>query len=375
MSEVNPSPENKRPSTNLAASWVATLAIAGALVGGALWWRSQVALSLPEPSKSQKEPLPRTRKLVEQKVGSLEAYNQVIPTKKYLREFSNWTGDRPVKPEAFDVMSRLMVAEIVPELWREAQKIAGDAKLVTHQAMAKAVHSRWPQQLLPNGHVVLFPGHPILRKVASEYRQDYFRDTGWHWRWIGQALDRMPVEKREKLRELNIYGAEELSEFLSVLGVAVIELANREDRIRMGELDVWTVAKRLRETPLDADSVRQILTQLKSKGPDRERKEQRVHKPKYSKSAMEHVLNTLPKPMFVNITQEVGIDFRHESDPELRQRRSVLEVPTGIAGGSVSAGDYDGDGHNDLYLAGTNGGRLYLNVAGKNFKDKHCGWR
>lgn len=390
---------------------MATFAIAGALVGGALWWRSQVALSLPEPPKTQKEQLPRTRKLVEQKVGSLEAYNQVIPTKIYLREFSNWTGERPVKPEAFDVMSRLMVAEIVPQLWREAQKIAGDAKLVTHQAMAKAVHSRWPQQLLPNGHVVLFPGHPILRKVASEYRQDYFRDTGWHWRWIGQAIEQKTLGNLEEINELDIYAAEEFSEFLSVLAVGLLEWSDhfhyleivaaqekvrikiRAEEARM--LEMWRRGeitdlqdpdqktkhwkeldkefKKLLEevdssVPVDADVMRQTIAKLKKFATESATVAE-VGPALYSALTRELVTKGVPQPMFKEATKRWGLGFQHTSDPDLIKRRTELVVPTGIAGGGVSAGDFDDDGFVDLYFAGGGGGQLLLNVEGKRFQD------
>ena len=350
-------------------SWIITIILVVGLIGGALWWRGSDKPPANALNEQNDDLLPRTRQLIGQKTQSLETFNKQMSVQSLLDGYQRMLKGRPVKPEVFEVMSEWMTSWLVPFLWEQAQEKSGSDKFVSHVAMAEVIYGNFPHEDRVGGHTAMFPGTPELSLVVDGVNQDYFRDTGWHWRWIGHALDRMPLERREKLRELNIYGAEELSEFLSVLGVAVVELANREDRIRMGELDVWTVAKRLRETPLDADSVRQILTQLKSKGPDRERKEQRLYKPKYSKSAMEHVLNTLPKPMFVNITQEVGIDFRHESDPELRQRRSVLAVPTGIAGGGVSAGDYDGDGHNDLYLAGTNGGRLYLNVGGKSFED------
>lgn len=207
--------------------WLVTGGLSVALIGGAFLWRDQQSAPAPPPANGSANaidirPLPRTRKLVKQKIGSLEAYNQVIPQADQLREFSYWTKNRPVDAAAFEEMSRLMVDRIVPDLWREAQRLAGDSKMVTHQAMSHVVHSRWPQTLLPNGHVILFPGHARLRLVASERMQDYFRDTGWHWRWIGQAIDKQTIDL-SKAGELDIYAAEELSEFLSVLAVGILE--------------------------------------------------------------------------------------------------------------------------------------------------------
>ena len=52
---------------SVATSWLITLALSAGMIGGAAWWRS----SHTAPQQS----LPLTRKLVAQKVHSLEAYN------------------------------------------------------------------------------------------------------------------------------------------------------------------------------------------------------------------------------------------------------------------------------------------------------------
>ena len=51
-------------SGSVAASWLATLTIAGFLVGGALWWKAQVVQSQAKLAESSGEFLPRTQKLV-----------------------------------------------------------------------------------------------------------------------------------------------------------------------------------------------------------------------------------------------------------------------------------------------------------------------
>ena len=342
-------------SGSIAASWLATLTIAGFLVGGALWWKAQVVQSQAKLAEFSGEFLPRTQKLVAQKIGSLEAYNQVIPTNVYLREFYNWTGERPVAPEAFDVMSRLMVTQVVPQLWREAQELGGDSKLVPHHAVAEAIQSRWPQQLLPNGHVVLFPAHPRLRKVASEYRQDYFRDTGWHWRWIGEAIKQDALGDLSKVKELDIYAAEEFSEFLSVLAVGLLE---------------WTDYFFPEESGVvvDAEVMRQTIAKLEELGKERG-VAAKANPVLYSALTQEVVTQGVPQPMFKEATKRLDLGFEHTSDPGLIKRRTELVVPTGIAGGGVSAGDFDGDGFTDLYFAGGGGGQLSRNVEGKRFQD------
>ena len=82
-----------------------------------------------------------------------------------------------------------------------------------------------------------------------------------------------------------------------------------------------------------------------------------------------HLLKTIPRPMFEENAESLGVTFRHRADPELQSRRARLSIPMGMAGGGVSAGDYDGDGAPDLYFAGIEGGRLYRNEQGTRFSD------
>ena len=365
------------PAPSPSQDWLITGVLAVALVGGAFWWRGRTepppsppispAPESPGTAFADGKPLPRTRGLVLQKLGSLESYNQQIAEETYLNEFAHWTEgvqrpdgswrQRAVASEAFGEITRLMVDRVVPELWNEAQTAVGPGQLVTHQAMAKVIHTRWPQQLLPNGHVVIFPGHPRLRRVVSEVRQDYLRDTGWHWRWIGQVIEEATLADVNQTGELDIYAAEELSEFLSVLAVSIIEWS---DRLHDNPLPP--------QGDINAAVMQRTVTLMQVQA-----KEYAGHKERrtalYSELARERVMDGLPKPMFAEATKRLGIEFQHAPDAELDRRRSELVVPTGIAGGGVSAADFDGDGFTDLYFAGGGGGQLWRNVEGKRFEN------
>jgi hypothetical protein len=346
------------------ADWRITVAVVAVLIGGALLWRGMggnAPSNEPPPSSQPKMgeypgPLPRTRKLVIQKLGSLEAYNNAIAQADQLKEFSHWTGEREVELAAFEEMSRLMLDRIVPDLWREAQAKVGNGKMVTQKAMSHVIHHRWPQKLLPNGHVVLFPAHARLRMVASERMQDYFRDTGWHWRWIGQAIERDTITVSQA-GELNIYAAEELSEFLSVLAVGMLE---------------WSA--NVHEPPLPRDirisgSVMKRALDIVQLNARDSLGEERKQVAFWSALTQEALLKGVSRPMFREVSQRVGLKYVHAPDPALDARRSELYMPTGIAGGGVSAGDFDGDGFADLYFAGGGGGSLCRNVEGKQFVD------
>ena len=223
--------------------------------------------------------------------------------------------------------------------------------------MSHVIHHRRPQSLLPNGHVVLFPRHARLRMVASERKQDYFRDTGWHWRWIGQAMDQRALGDLTEIGELDIYAAEEFSEFLSVLAVGILEWA---DRLHQPPLPPGGA---INATVMDRTLA--LMQTYAKQSADTAKRSAAL----YSALTQEAVLKSVPQPMFKDATRRLGLDFVHAPNPALQKIRSKLVTPTGIAGGGVSAGDFDGDGFTDLYFAGAGGGQLWRNVEGERFED------
>lgn len=107
-----------------------------------------------------------------------------------------------------------------------------------------------------------------------------------------------------------------------------------------------------------------------SSAPDRDQNTDLPQRlPGYSAEAKKRLIERLPKPMFREIAQDVGLNFRHTTNPSSIPKRAILEIPMDIAGGGVSAGDYDGDGFDDLFFAGFGGGRLFHNDAGRKFTD------
>jgi len=70
-----------------------------------------------------------------------------------------------------------------------------------------------------------------------------------------------------------------------------------------------------------------------------------------------------PQKFFTERSQQIGLDFRHrESFFEDRQRQPLLPSKHSQLGGGMAWGDVDGDGDEDVYLAGASGqpGALYL---------------
>ena len=79
---------------------------------------------------------------------------------------------------------------------------------------------------------------------------------------------------------------------------------------------------------------------------------------RYSQETKTKLLKSLPKPMFVEAANEVGLSFQHSVNPETRKIRAPLQIPMDIAGGGVSAADYDQDGFPDLFFCGFGGGQI-----------------
>ena len=329
------------------------------LVGGAIWWRAsheRSAAPIVEPS-GESVILPRTQALVAQKTESLTSYNEQFSIEELAAFLSQHIG-RTVSPQTFRDLGRVVVGQLIPYLWLEAQERDADKPYVTQQAISDVLQKYYPREVLPNADVIFYPTDNELRLVVAEPPQDHFRDSGWHWRWIGRFVEKLSPEDATRFKELDIYAAEVLSEFLSVFGVALFKLAARQAAPN--------------DTAIDSDATMRTLRAMitwhtrqgNAQGADAE-----TRVSLYSEEAKMRLVYALPKPMFREITQQVNLDFIHRPKPLHMQRRIELEIPLGIAGGGVSAGDFDGDGWEDLYLAGDEGGKLLRNISGKHLED------
>ena len=342
--------------------WRVTGLIVILLLGGGFFWRTkQSAPANSNPAAVAAKPTPalplaRTQWLVGKKLKSIEAYNQASTPADQFKQFTEWSENRQFTASAFNALSGLMVDQLIPDLWREAQQQSGNSRLVTHSAMAAVIQRNWPQHLLPEGHVVLFPHHPQLRRVVSEYRQDYFRDTGWHWKWIGQAINQGALGDLTEMDDLDTYAAEELSEFLSVLAVAMMEWAGESQSDDDPKLKT------------DERVMRFTIANVYDLAPDHAEVWEGRPAIQYSALSRQSVLDGIIRPMFKDITAQTGLDFVHSIDPKLHQIRVQFQIFTGFAGGGVSAGDFNSDGLMDFYFAGNQGGQLWRGAPGGKFE-------
>ena len=355
MPTTVPRRSRRRPPRGRSLSWlVTTLFVTCALVGavGWRWVRSsdQAVVTVP----AEVESLPRTRKLVAQKAASLESYNQAISVEELIA-FLGRHVEGELSPDAFAALSDYVTRTLVPSIWQECQET--DERAVSQATMAKVLAKHYPRQVLANADVIFLPNDRELRTVVAEAPQDHFRDSGWHWRWIGQSMETFTTGSGTQWRELETYAAEELSEFLSVYAVALVEIVARDER-QSGH-------------PIRGEQLVAVATQIDALGAMIPHRNPVIDTPLvgYSEEAKRALVETLPRPMFHDISRQVQLDFAHRPKTVFHLIRYDLEVPMGVAGGGVAAGDFDADGWIDLYFAGDNGGRLFRNLRGERCED------
>jgi hypothetical protein len=355
--------------------WIITASAVLAIIASAIYVRGQVpspkeATSLEissEENNSQSSAvestsifLPRTRSLVQQKVNSLFAYNDERSVSELQNFFKSQTGS-DLSHAGFAELNRLMVEEIIPDIWDRAQNDWYNQPVVLHSTMHKWIQLRYPHQTLTNADVIVFPDDEDLRMVVSEPISDYFRDSGWHWKWIGDFLANRTESDAGltyvgKEKELDVYAAEELSEFLSVMGVALVEIAAARDT----------------DGTLEANDLSAVYEEIL--GIERKVDKKSDHKSipfHYSETDKRAVLDAIETPMFLEITVDTGVDYFHRPGKSNWNLRTRLRVPVGLDGGGVAANDYDQDGDIDLYFAGDSCGRLYRNDGHGKFSDVH----
>lgn len=355
----------KKPNSNSLfsgpSSWIITAIGAFSIIGVSLLLQNLARPEIGVNSRSVQQMeidkryvLLNTKRFVDQKAASLHRYNGERRVTELLEFFGSQTG-KTVSENAFDELSNQIVSKIIPLLWERCGQDSNGPPIL-HRHMHSWIQKEFPHETLTNADVIFFPDIADLRIVVSEPNSDYFRDSAWHWKWIGEFADKMiatksDVEMKEVPLELDVYAAEELSEFLSVLAVAVIEIASRDtDSIQIGAKEIRDVFNRI-----------EVLKPDLALG-DNDRVYQRFL---FSDSTKKSLLQRLPNPMFRDVTAETGIDFVHRMGKANALKRTEEKTTVGFGGGGVSINDFDNDGDQDIYFAGDQCGALFQNDGGK----------
>ena len=343
-----------------ASGWLVTALAAAAILGVSLFiqrsYRPVIGIDesrVEKMSIDKRYVLQNTKRFVDQKAASLIRYNGERTLEELLEFFGSQTNVS-VSEDAFDELSNQVVEKIIPLLWERCGQDANGPPIL-HRHMHRWIQKEFPHETLTNADVIFFPNSNELRIVVSEPNSDYFRDSAWHWKWIGQFAKDIIESKHDAAMEevpleMDVYAAEELSEFLSVLAVAVIEIAARDS----GASEIRT--KEIRDV---FDRIAVLKPEVAQK--DENRVYQRFL---FSETTKRSLLEKLPNPMFRDVTEFTGIEFVHRMAKANAIKRTEGGTTVGFGGGGVSINDFDNDGDQDVYFAGDQCGALFENEKG-----------
>ena len=277
--------------------------------------RAQLDKAAPSGSQQTKGGYPVLTPLIERKIASYEAYNQ-ISGPIFLRNIQvyfarhGWPSDEE-KGTQFKAQFTELMIQFSRDLLLGSQQIAAQAQ---HPLIRPADVGEYARRFVPHEvnayeDVIFFPRLQDDQRVTLEaYDLDAFRDPGLHWRYLQAAME--SVDEPSPL-EPDPFAAELLVENIAQFGVLVLRLAGEASR-------------------------------------------EQGHKAS-------------------------GIDYQHRSADWLARRLRTYTpgedgvgnatIPPAFGGSGLAAEDIDNDGHVDLLFLGGAGARLYRNQGDGSFKD------
>ena len=342
--------------------------------------------------------------IVQQKIHSLEVFNETYSREVLNQMFVADLADHeqqwaklPIDAQAAVDYKESDLVDLAEFLYEACASEHSGSEPLTGSQMLSTIQTYYPSIThFEHGTIHLYPDEPRIQGLkVEEYEADAFRDSAWHWRAMEQALQRTTDRQ---LPAMDLYALEELSEFLSVFGVAYVKLAGQIARdhttVDVLKLDrrAFKVARRLfvaasesHFTSLGSSSRASTDKTLADKVDSR------------SRIAQNQLATAYIEDIFSDVTHAAGIDFRHGSSPlieghrfatqgerpqditsyvsrakHLRDQGYTAAIPNhslGIEGGGVAVADVDGDRLLDVYLVSGHGDRLYRNLGDLRFED------
>ena len=331
---------------------------------------SEVWLSLsaqPAPTAASagvvapdKADLALLRRMIEQKLASYAAYNNVSQ-QLFMRNLqvyfarSKWPVD-DAESVAFRAAFTSAMIRFTQDLYlgAEARALTRGAATVAEEDVVAYSKSFIPHRMNVYEDAIFFPNLPRDQQIEIEsFDMDAFRDPGWHWRYLEATINEPEFAPR---LQLDPFAAEVLTENVAQFGVLILRLAG--DLARADGKDALSVAL------LDA-SFRGIQARVDAHA---------TAKPPTTVSApvQSAAAGASGGARFAEAGAEHGIQFEHRNSDWLnRQLRSFLRkdestgvatIPPAFGGSGVAAEDINNDGRIDVLLLGGRGNRLYLNT-------------
>lgn len=306
-----------------------------------------------------------TKSIISQKLASYKNYNNVNEA-LFLRNIQvyfakqKWPKDEQVSKELRTYYLETLI-QFTKGLLTEATSISENKKqpLIRPEDVEIALARFLPSTTNDFEDVTFFPNN-LSEKIALEsYDLDSFRDSGFHWRILGYALDDLTTKK---IADLDPNAAEITVEGIAQLGVLALRIG--------GE-----ISKNKNETVLSKQSLTQGLQKIQDLIETYD-----FEAIKTDTSVIVSAKTTAAMTPFIEITDVALIDFEHKSSDWLNRHirgyttaheegTIKLAIPPAFGGSGVACEDINNDGITDILLLGGFGNKLYLGNGDKTFVD------
>jgi len=324
------------------------------------------------PNKTQVQPeiIPAQNKLVkeiiEQKLSSYKKYNQIAEN-VFLRNIQvyfarqKWPTEQKTSNElrVYYLESLIQFTKALLEQ-SNTYTLQNNSPIIRIENVQKALINFLPTYTNNFEDVTFFPNNSMDKITIESYDLDAFRDSGFHWRILGYALDDI---QESTIRNLDPIAAEQLVEGIAQMGVLVLRLAGEQSHQQQKNvLDISDVT-------FAFTKIQNLINTYDFNGA-----------PVVSTSINSSTNSSGKTNGFQIVTEKLGIDFEHKSSDWLnRLIRSYsvsqseglikLAIPPAFGGSGVACEDINNDGLIDVLLLGGFGNKLYLNTKDGVFKD------
>ena len=321
------------------------------------------------------------RKIIQQKVDSYKAYNQ-ISNELFVRNLQvyyariSWPKDKS-EGDLFRTLFTETMIQFAFDVYKESEKIAlrNNHKMVLESDVHELIQSFIPHEINEYEDAIFFPKLSLTDRVTIEaYDMDSFRDSGSHWRYLDYAIN---SPKFSALLQPDPFALELMVENIAQFGVLSLRVS--------GDIGKKSGAKRLQQS-FFVDGLKSIQERINRHVAVKDNSVDEngiVSSENISKKDSQETTTLreklLREKLFSEVTEKVGISAMHRSSDWLnRLLRSYLQksesvgvitIPPAFGGSGIAAEDINNDGYTDLLILSGVGNKLYLNEQGRSFKD------
>lgn len=307
------------------------------------------------------------KKIIDQKIAAYSSYNQLSES-VFLRNIQvyfarqKWPTDSSTSYNlrSYYLESLIGFTKSLLEL-SELNAKEAQATIIRPVHVQSALYLFLPSEINTFEDVTFFPNNLTEKVMIESYDLDAFRDSGFHWRILGYALDDL---NKNNTKIIDPNAAEQLVEGIAQFGVLLLrisgEFSKNEFHPHLVINDIEKGAKKIQNLIDHYDFTIQ----------------------KNSNHTITSV-NTAEKGItkkFEIINEASGVHFEHKSSDWLnRFIRSYttsesegvikLSIPPAFGGSGVACEDINNDGWIDVLLLGGFGNKLFLNEKNGRFKD------